>query len=100
MQQSSEQALEALRQANAVRTGRKELKAALKDGSADPRALFIDEPSAVVANAKVGDALTWVPWIGRVRARQITMRAGVNPSRRLAGLTTRQRVEIALRLPS
>lgn len=92
------QALEALDRANAVRTGRKELKQDLKAGRVCPTGMVLDPP-AVIETAKVGEVLKWVPKVGAVKSKQITMKAGVSPTKRIARLTPRQRLEIAMRLP-
>lgn len=92
------QSMDALQAANAVRTGRKELKRDLRIGKQDARKLLA-EPPELIHTAQVGDFLRWVPWVGTVRARQIARRAGVSPSRSVGHLSARQRAEIAARLP-
>ncbi len=96
-----EQRAQALAAARAVRQERALLRAALKSGATDGAALI----------AQSGEDDTWhgvrvrwllesLPGIGPVRAAALMERAGIAPSRRLGGLSQRQRAAIAAAVAS
>lgn len=91
---SLEQRLTALAQANVVRVFRATLKQEIKAGRADPIRVLLSPPEHT-HTMKVYDLLMAMPRVGRVKAGKALNRARVSPSKTLAGLTDRQRREIA-----
>lgn len=87
------QRLAALDRANAVRTGRRDLKRDLKAGRQSIHALLLDPP-AYVATMKLYDAMLAVPKYGRVKVNKILGRCRVSPSKTIGGLSERQRDEL------
>jgi hypothetical protein len=90
---SPEQRLDALRQANEVRSARAKLKQDLAAGRIE-FAHIIASPPAYARTARVRDLLLVLPKIGSVRAGRILSQCGIAHSRTLAGLTDRQRTEL------
>lgn len=96
------QRMSALRNANAIRTKRAELKRKLKTRRADPRdviALAGDNVPPHLATMQVMDVLLSTPKIGRVKADKILRTAKTSPSKTLGGLTHRQRSELLALMP-
>lgn len=92
-ERSLAQRLDALGRANAVRTGRRDLKRDLKAGRQSIHALLLDPPE-YVATMKLYDALLAVPKYGRVKVNKILSRCRVSPSKTIGGLSERQRDEL------
>lgn len=102
-----EQRRAALRHANAIRSARKALKAELKGRGVlalvellrDPDRvageLVEQAPAGYVDTMHVADALTATRGIGTVKAGRFLRAVKVSPSRTLAGLSDRQRRELA-----
>lgn len=98
-QEKDEQRSKALVKANAVRTGRKELKDQLAVGKADARELLADPPP-LIEEVAVKDFLMWVPGIGKVKARKIVSSAGIYAGTvPLARLSPKTKTRIAELLP-
>lgn len=83
----------ALVEANRIRTRRARFKLDLKAGRASIADVLIDPPEWA-RSWQVFDVLMAVPQYGRVRAGAVLKRVGVSPSKRLGGLTVRQRREL------
>lgn len=96
-QRSLTQRMEALQQANEIRTTRAAWKRDVKAGRADPL-VVLAEPPAEFASMKVFDALMALPKVGRVKALTLLRSAQASPSKTLAGLSERQRNELVLLL--
>ncbi len=96
-ERSSDQRIEALSRANEIRTLRAQLKRDLKAGTASIDALLLDPP-AYLQTAKVLEMLQALPKIGRVKASKLLDSCRVAPSKTFAGLSDRQRSELAARL--
>jgi hypothetical protein len=94
---SPDQRLNALSKANEVRTTRSQLKRDLKAGRLSISALLLDPPE-YLETANVFDMMLALPKVGRVKATKILNSCRVSPSKTFAGLTARQRVELANRL--
>jgi hypothetical protein len=90
---SREQRLRALEQANEVRTARAKLKQELAAGKIELVQVVADPP-ACVRMARVRDLLLVLPKIDSVTAGRILAQCGIAHSKRLGGLTARQRGEL------
>ncbi len=84
----------ALEHANRVRSLRAQMKAAIKAGELHP-AMVLVEPPAAVGSMKVYDLLLKAPRFGPVKARKVLRACEVSPVKTVAGLTERQRRELA-----
>jgi hypothetical protein len=76
------------------------MKAEVRAGKREPRAAYaaaLADPD--FAAMKVFDLLMAMPKQGRVKANRMLVRARVAPSKTFAGLTERQRRELAAMLP-
>lgn len=98
-QEREQQRRDALKKANAVRTGRKRIKEQLVVGEADAREL-LNDPPPLIHEVPVRDFLTWVPKIGKSKAGRIIAEAGVyvGPSTPLCRLSPVTREKIAAKL--
>jgi hypothetical protein len=86
--------MDALRRANEVRALRAQLKRDLKAGTVSIAALLSDPPSCL-ETAKVFDMLLALPRYGRVKATKTLNSCRISPSKTFAGLSERQRAELA-----
>jgi len=91
---SREQRLRALKRANEIRTARAQLKRQLAAGEIE-LAQILAQPPACARTARVRDLLLALPRIGSVKAGRILARCGIAHSKTLAGLSDRQRAELA-----
>lgn len=87
------QRMDALKQANAIRTRRADLKRDLKVGRADIKQLLLDPPEYLLT-AKVFDMMLATPKFGRVKVNRILTQCRISPSKTIGGLSERQRGEI------
>jgi hypothetical protein len=87
------QRLNALEQANKIRTQRKELKLDLKAGRIEVSGLILDPPE-VLSTMKLFDLLISVPKLGRTKVNRILTQCRISPSKTIGGLSERQRGEI------
>jgi hypothetical protein len=90
---SADQRLEALRKANAIRTDRSQLKRELAAG----RVQIVDilaRPPGFAETERVSVLLRAVPKYGSARVSRLLAKARISDSKRLAGLTERQRAEL------
>jgi len=74
-----EQRMLALRKANAVRARRSRVKRDIASGRVSLAELLTDVPD-YLATVTVGEALTWLPGVGRAKAATICRDAQVRPS--------------------
>ena len=93
-QKTDEQRREALARANEVRSARKRLKEELKQGTVDLGPLITEYPS-FLANARISDLLQALPGYGTVKVGRLLSQCRVSPSKTVAGLTPRQRRDLA-----
>jgi hypothetical protein len=96
-ERSLDQRMDALGIANEVRARRAELKRDLKAGRVSIGALLLDPPSWL-ETAKVFDIVMALPKVGRVKATKVLDGARISPSKTFAGLSQRQRTDLAARL--
>ena len=87
------QRLEALENANRIRSARAELKRELKAGRRSVVPL-VAAPPEFIDSMKIFDLLLAAPKVGRVKANKWLSRARVSPSKTLGGLSERQRMEL------
>jgi hypothetical protein len=90
---SLEQRRAALRQANAIRTARSQLKRDIKAGRVSIHALLL-EPPEMLLTAKLFDILLAVPKYGRVKVTKVLTVCRISPSKTIGGLSERQRKEL------
>lgn len=96
-ERSHQQRMEALRQANGIRSERARLKEMLRLG----RVAICDvlsEPPEYVHTAKVVDLIMAIPKYGRVKTGKILERCRVSTAKTVIGLTPRQRRELVEQL--
>ena len=96
-ERTPDQRMDALSKANQVRALRAQLKHDLNSGRMSLAALMVDPPP-YLATAKVFDLLLALPGHGQVKATKILNSCRVSPSKTFAGLSQRQRQELAVRL--
>lgn len=90
---SLEQRLDAIKQANYIRTWRSVLKRDIKAG----RVSVVDvlrDPVPEVETMKVFDLLLAAPKYGRVKVTKTLQRQAVSPSKTVGGLSCRQRAAL------
>jgi len=92
-ERSLHQRMDALQQANLIRTRRAQLKRDLKASRASIHKLLL-EPPDYVHTAKVFDMLLAVPKYGRVKVNKILAQCRISPSKTIGGLSERQRTEL------
>jgi DNA-binding NarL/FixJ family response regulator len=87
---SPESRMNALRQANQVRSLRAKLKRDLREGTVRLEQILATR-AGYLATAKVFDLLVAVPKIGPVKAARLLNLAGISPSKTVVALSERQR---------
>lgn len=92
-ERSLHQRMDALQQANLIRTRRAQLKRDLKASRMSIHKLLL-EPPDYVHTAKVFDMLLAVPKYGRVKVNKILAQCRISPSKTIGGLSERQRTEL------
>jgi len=92
-ERSLHQRMDALQQANLIRTRRAQLKRDLKASRMSIHKLLL-EPPEYVHTAKVFDMLLAVPKYGRVKVNKILAQCRISPSKTIGGLSERQRAEL------
>lgn len=91
------QRMEALQNANEIRTYRANLKRELKTGRANVVDL-LENPPEKIETMKIMDLLLSVPKMGRVKNDKLLRSCRISPSKTVGGLSDRQRSEIVLLL--
>jgi hypothetical protein len=92
-ERSLTQRMDALKKGNEVRTRRARLKRDLKAGRSKIHELLLDPPEWL-ETAKVFDLLLAVPKYGRVKVNRILTHCRISPSKKIGGLSERQRNEL------
>lgn len=87
------QRMDALGQANVVRTYRAGVKRDLKGGRVSIVDLLMDD-DPLLETAKVFDLLLATPKYGRVKVNKMLVSCRISPSKTVEGLTERQRGEL------
>lgn len=88
-----QQRMDALANANRIRTRRAELKRDLKAGRVKLLDLLL-EPPEVIETMKVIDLLLSAPKYGRVKANKALNMCRISPSKTVGGMSQRQRTEL------
>lgn len=92
---TAEQRAEALTAALASRRARAELRTSLKEGRRSGVDIVVDaESDDTWHGVRVRWLLESLPGIGPIRAEQILQACAIAPTRRLGGLTVRQRASL------
>ena len=90
-ERSLKQRMDALEEANRIRTYRAQAKRDLKAGRTTLFDLMQDPDCETM---KLIDALLSLPKVGRVKANKVLQTARISPSKTIGGLSDRQRVEL------
>jgi hypothetical protein len=90
---SLQQRMEALSQANEVRTYRAILKRDLKAGRVNVVDLLV-EPPEMIETMKIFDLMMAVPKLGRTKVNRILSRCRISTSKTIDGMSARQRDEL------
>lgn len=90
---SLQQRMDALENANKIRTQRAKLKKDLKRGLASLHDLLL-EPPEYLDTCKVFDILLATPKYGRVKANKVLNQCRISPSKTVGGMSQRQRTEL------
>jgi hypothetical protein len=85
--------MEALSEANRIRTQRAKLKRDLRSDRANINVLLLSPPEYILT-AKVSDMLLAVPKYGQVKVNKILQQCRISPSKTIGGLSQRQRAEL------
>jgi hypothetical protein len=89
----SAQRLEALRKANEIRVGRAQLKKELAAGTVRIEEILAQPPDCAKTE-RVSALLLAVPKYGQVRVSRLLTKTRISDSKRLGGLSDRQRTEL------
>jgi len=95
---TDEQRRAALKKATESREKRAELKRQLKSGDANPVKVLNETDNPIVTRMKVSSLLEALPGYGKVRSEKIMEELGIDKSRRIGGLGSRQREALTSRL--
>ena len=87
------QRMDALNEANRIRTRRAQLKKDLRAGRSNVNVLLLSPPDYILS-AKVSDLLLAVPKYGHVKVNKILAQCRISPSKTIGGLSQRQRAEL------
>lgn len=96
-ERSDSQRMDALRKANGVRTSRAKLKDDLKSGRISPTEVIARTPE-YAGNMKVSEMLTAVRGFGRVKVHRLMGVCQISASKKMSGLSDRQRRELTAEL--
>jgi hypothetical protein len=94
---SLQQRMEALQNANEIRTYRANLKRDIKAGRADVVNLLINPPDEI-ETMHIFDLMMAVPKLGRVKVNKVLSKCRISPSKTVGGMSERQRNELVLLL--
>lgn len=95
---TDEQRKAALKKATETREKRAELSRRLKAGDVSANEVINKAEDPIVARMKVARLIESLPGYGKVRSRQIMEELGIDPSRRIGGLGSRQKEALQKRL--
>ena len=88
---SLEEKRNALKKAQEVRSKRAKIRQSLKNGKTSIREVLANVKDNVVAKMRVVYLLESLPRIGKVKTKKIMTDIGIDETRRIQGLGTRQR---------
>lgn len=89
--------MDALQNANVIRSYRANLKKDLKAQRVPIVSLLLDPPE-MLESMKIFDLLLSVPKMGRVKANKLLQTCRISPSKTVGGMSDRQRAEVVARL--
>lgn len=92
-QRSLAQRMDALQNANRIRSYRADLKRDLKAGRKNIYDLLFDPPEDL-ETMKVFDLMMSVPKMGRVKVNKLLVQCRISPSKHIGGMSERQRTEL------
>lgn len=95
---TEEQRRSALQKATETRQRRAQLRRQLKSGEVRPAQLLRNTDDPIVTRMKVSSLLESLPGLGKVRSKKIMEELGIDASRRIGGLGSRQRDALVSRL--
>ncbi|MGE5530385.1 MAG: integration host factor, actinobacterial type [Patescibacteria group bacterium] len=95
---SVEEKKKALKKAQEIRSKRARIRQNLKNGKTTIREVLANINDDVVAKMRVAYLLESLPRIGKVRTRKIMTDIGINETRRVQGLGSRQKQALLERL--
>lgn len=97
-QLSMEEKKQALKKAQEVRSKRAKIRQNLKSGKTSIRELLNKSNDEVIAKMRVVYMLESLPRIGKVKTQKIMAEIGIDETRRIQGLGSRQRQALIERL--
>lgn len=92
-ERSIQQRMDALENANSIRSYRATLKRDIKAQRASVVSLLLDPPEEL-ETMKIFDLLMSVPKFGRVKVNKLLQTCRISPSKTVGGMSDRQRAEI------
>lgn len=95
---TQEQKTEALKKAQAIRSGRTLLRKQLKAGEVTVQTILDRMEDEIIKGMRVLYLLESLPKIGKMTARRIMSEIGIDESRRLQGLGNRQKEALLAKL--
>lgn len=95
---TDEQRKAALKKATESREKRAELKRKLKAGQVSAIEVLKNQEDPIINRMKVSSLLESLPGFGKVRSQKIMEELGIDQSRRIGGLGSRQRDALTSRL--
>jgi hypothetical protein len=90
-QLSDEERRAALKKAVETRQKRAELKKQIKAGQVSLTQVLKDTGNPIVAKMKISALLQSLPGVGKARAQKLMTKIGIDESRRIQGLGTKQK---------
>ena len=91
------QPMAALAVGNKIRTQRKELKAQLKSRKTTIQQV-IQKPPPYLASAKIGEVLSWAPYIGANKVTTTIQLSGVPPTKQMQHLSPMEKKKLVVAL--
>lgn len=95
---TAEEKLKALKKAQEMRSRRAHIRKELKCGQTNIRALLEEVSNDAVAKMRVAYLIESLPRIGKIRTRKIMSDIGIDETRRVQGLGSKQKQALLERL--
>ena len=90
---------QALEKAQKMRSERKEIREQLKSGSMSLGEVLAKEDNEIMGKMRVAYLLASLPRVGKTTAKKVMEEIGIDESRRVQGLGTRQTEALLARFP-
>jgi hypothetical protein len=90
---------QALEKAQKMRSERKEIREQLKSGSMSLGEVLAKEDNEIMGKMRVAYLLASLPRVGKTTAKKVMEEIGIDESRRVQGLGTRQKEALLARFP-